>query len=296
MQIPDTYRAKLLPRPELSVKSFLALIYLPNAIPGPCQLRRNNLPLLLLLPIHCASWLGSSQAWNLWWMPQILSVGLCLMMHSLSQILITKDLAYQYGQYSIGLKCHQALAMRALWQGNLDWLWHAWWWIGCTKELWSRLFTSASAAVVCLNAHTRTPREYTTSFTRRNQLHQRGRIDEDAFRQNAHKVPGGTRWSTSYLLMFGATLYCRQKYESSNLTFITEIERRMTRNYWQKKISTLPAPARGEIEGSDKCLEFQSTWLQTNTSMPLRLITRRRNFVTVSAPFKIIADRGSDKM
>ena len=33
MQIPDAYRVKLLPRPDISIKSFLTIDILPNTIP-----------------------------------------------------------------------------------------------------------------------------------------------------------------------------------------------------------------------------------------------------------------------
>jgi len=125
---------------------------------------------------------------------------------------------------------------------------------------------SASAAVVSVNcAHKKTPREVHDFVHQEDQLHQaRKEYDEMLSDRMLTKWPLVDTIGQRVICWCSEQPYIVDKYEIINLTFITEIEKSMTRTT-AEEISTLPAPARGRNEGSDKCWNFQSTWLPDKT-------------------------------
>jgi hypothetical protein len=122
MQIPDIYRAKLLLRPELSVKSFLAI-----DVPTKCTTLvhvTTSKQFTSAAPIADASCL---MTWKLPSLEFVTDAAEMVSWALLNGAQSVKDPDYKGSGLPVWAvqywaEMHQVLAMQALWQGNLDWL------------------------------------------------------------------------------------------------------------------------------------------------------------------------------
>jgi len=294
MQIPDTYRAKLLPRPELSVKSFLAI-----DIPA----KRNTL-------VHVTASKQFTSA-------APIADPLCLMTWKLPSLEFVMDAANTIGwallndaqsitdpdykgpglpvwavQYWIEM--HQALAMRALWQGNLDWLdMH-----GGGLDV-QRSFDQGCSLLLALPWSVELRTQGLQESTR---LRSPGGINyisaEELMRMLSDRMLTKSLVDTMVNELSAdvrSNPILSTKYEIINLTFITEIEKANDKNYWQKKSPPYLRRLEEKLKGSDKCLEFPVYLAADKHFNAFEIDYKEKKFCYGECSIQIIADRGSDR-